>query len=103
MEAEVILNTKKLDIGYGSTYIAKNLMLSLYAGEMVCLIGPNGCGKSTLFRLITGEMDPTSGSIYFSKGKSLSSSCIEAGFGNYGNFAYNYKKIFGKSPREDLK
>ena len=63
MEAEVILNTRKLDIGYGSTCIAKNLMLSLYAGEMVCLIGPNGCGKSTLLSIIAGLLSPEEGTI----------------------------------------
>lgn len=41
--------------------------------------------------------------MYYAKEKNLTTACIKAGFGNYGNFAYNYKKIFGKSPREDLK
>lgn len=63
MEAEVILNTRKLDIGYDKTYIAKNLALSLYAGEMVCLIGPNGSGKSTLIRTLVGLQDPLGGKI----------------------------------------
>ena len=63
METEVILNTKKLDIGYDKTYIAKNLALSLYAGEMVCLIGPNGSGKSTLIRTLVGLQDPLGGKI----------------------------------------
>ncbi len=59
----MILNTKKLDIGYNNTYIAKNLMLQLYAGEMVCLIGPNGCGKSTLIRTLVGLQDALRGKI----------------------------------------
>lgn len=63
MEAEVILNTNKLDIGYNNTYIAQNLMLQLFAGEMVCLIGPNGVGKSTLIRTLIGIQDPLGGEI----------------------------------------
>ena len=71
MEAEMILNTKKLDIGYDKTHIAKNLMLQLYAGEMVCLIGPNGCGKSTLIRTLVGLQDALGGYVEI-KNKKLS-------------------------------
>ena len=67
----MILNTKKLDIGYGNTHIAKNLMLQLYAGEMVCLIGPNGCGKSTLIRTLVGIQDALGGYVEV-KNKKLS-------------------------------
>ena len=67
----MILNTKKLDIGYGKTHIAQNLMLQLYAGEMVCLIGPNGCGKSTLIRTLVGLQDALGGYVEI-KGKKLS-------------------------------
>ena len=37
--------------------------LALGADEMRCVIGPNGCGKTTLFNLITGYLPPTAGSI----------------------------------------
>ena len=39
--------------------------LSVVKGEVVAVIGPNGAGKTTLFHLITGQLAPTSGAIYF--------------------------------------
>lgn len=40
---------------------------------------------------------------HLKNGDSISNVCLEAGFTNYGNFAYNYKKISGRSPKTDLK
>jgi len=34
-------------------------------GELVCVIGPNGCGKTTLFNVITAQLRPTRGSVVF--------------------------------------
>jgi branched-chain amino acid transport system ATP-binding protein len=39
--------------------------LEVVAGEVVAVIGPNGAGKTTLFNLITGQLAPTSGAIWF--------------------------------------
>ena len=39
--------------------------LTVEKGEVVAVIGPNGAGKTTLFHLITGQLAPTSGAIYF--------------------------------------
>lgn len=38
-----------------------DLSFSLYAGEMVCMLGPNGCGKSTLLRTLAGLQAPLEG------------------------------------------
>ena len=38
-------------------------------GDRIGIIGPNGCGKSTLIKLLVGELEPTAGSIY--RGTSL--------------------------------
>ena len=54
-----ILRTHNLTIGYnskeGRTEVLKGLNLSLNRGEVVCLIGANGKGKSTLLRTLAGE------------------------------------------------
>jgi energy-coupling factor transport system ATP-binding protein len=40
-----------------------NLSLNISAGEAVCIMGPNGCGKSTLAKLIAGLIEPTAGTV----------------------------------------
>ena len=50
--SNVSISTNKLTIGYGETVVQTDLTFSLYAGEMVCMLGPNGCGKSTLLRTL---------------------------------------------------
>lgn len=63
MSAEY-LHTTDLTIGYKrSAPLARNLDLSLFAGETVCLIGGNGVGKSTLMRTLCGELRPLHGDI----------------------------------------
>jgi len=62
-----ILSSKKLTIGYKKksvkSFIAKDLDLELFAGELVCLLGKNGIGKSTLLRTLTGVHPPLAGDI----------------------------------------
>ena len=44
---------------------AVHLDLSVNAGELRCLIGPNGAGKSTFFKILSGAMRPSSGTVRF--------------------------------------
>lgn len=39
--------------------------VELAEGEIKCILGPNGCGKSTLFKMISGDLPPTSGHVTF--------------------------------------
>lgn len=62
-----IIETKNLSIGYTSkkqvTTIASNLNISLKKGNLVCLLGQNGIGKTTLLRTLTGVQPLLNGSI----------------------------------------
>lgn len=55
---------------FGKLHILKNIRLSLKEGECIALIGPNGCGKTTLIKSILGMVLPNSGEILFD-GKSI--------------------------------
>lgn len=59
----LLLQTHDLSIGYPHKPIATNLNLTLYQGELVCLVGPNGAGKSTLLRTLAGMQKPRSGNV----------------------------------------
>ena len=56
-----MLSFKNLSIGYGSKVLIDNANLQLYVGQKVGLVGQNGCGKTTLFSLILGEIWPEQG------------------------------------------
>ena len=43
----------------------KGVDLTVYPGEIHCLAGENGCGKSTLIKIVSGVKKPTSGKIFF--------------------------------------
>src|SRR5512142_2927877 len=45
--------------------------LQIFANQRIGLVGKNGCGKSTLFRLIRGELKPDGGEIALQAGKTL--------------------------------
>ncbi len=63
-----IANAKK---NYGFKNVLDDFALEVTSGEKIGLIGPNGCGKTTLFKLITKEENLDAGSISFRKGANV--------------------------------
>lgn len=61
----VLLNIEALRKDFGGLAAVDGIDLALDEGELHVIVGPNGCGKSTLFNLISGALAPTSGHIRF--------------------------------------
>ena len=60
-----LLEASDIVAGYGQTEILHSVSVTVDAGEMVTIIGPNGCGKSTLMKAIVGLVRVRSGSVKF--------------------------------------
>ncbi|NTF65891.1 ATP-binding cassette domain-containing protein [Rhizobium rhizogenes] len=60
-----ILTVNKLSGGYGSGIVLRDFSAGFRAGEVHCVVGRNGVGKSTLLKLLAGAIRPASGEIVF--------------------------------------
>ncbi|MDB8794224.1 ABC-F family ATP-binding cassette domain-containing protein [Romboutsia sp. 1001216sp1] len=60
-----VLQLRDISMGYGEKILFKDINLDIYRGEKVALIGANGIGKSTLFKIIMNELTPLSGDVKF--------------------------------------
>ncbi|MCY0901046.1 MAG: ATP-binding cassette domain-containing protein [Firmicutes bacterium] len=58
-----MIKVKDLSLSYGSRILFENVNLSLDAGNRYGLIGANGAGKSTFMKILTGEVEPSSGAV----------------------------------------
>ncbi len=65
------ISVNGLTLRYGITTILENISFALEETDKLGIVGINGCGKSSLFRLITGEEESDSGEIYISKDKTV--------------------------------
>lgn len=75
MEKQRTIEIKDLSIGYLSKgndkVVAEHITSTIFSGELTCLLGPNGIGKSTLLRTLTAFQPKLSGKIFI-QGKEIS-------------------------------
>ncbi len=58
-----VITGKNISYDYGGEPIIKNLDVEIMRGDKIGIIGPNGCGKSTLIKLLLKQLDPITGSV----------------------------------------
>lgn len=64
------MKVKDLSFAYGKNQVLKGVSLEIEEGKVTTIMGANGCGKSTLFSLMTKNLDARKGDIYL-KGKNI--------------------------------
>ena len=61
---EVLLHAEGISKRFGDNEVLQNVDFTLKKGEIVCLLGVSGGGKTTLFNILSGLMPPDSGKVY---------------------------------------
>jgi len=66
-----LIRLRNITVSFGGPSILEKISLSIDSGERLCLLGRNGTGKSTLLKVIAGEVKQESGELEFSQGLKL--------------------------------
>ena len=67
-----MLEVKNLEVYYGVIQAIKGISFEVNEGEVIALIGANGAGKSTFLKILSGQLEPTSGEVAITPGQRLS-------------------------------
>ena len=62
-----LLSLQNLHIAFGGPALLDGVTLQIEPGERICLVGRNGQGKSTLLKIVSGELEPDDGEIVRSR------------------------------------
>lgn len=63
-----MISLENISVQFSGEYLFHSVSFKINPSDKIGIVGPNGCGKTTLLRILAGELEPESGSIYFQKG-----------------------------------
>ena len=67
----IALSASEINLSFGTDVILENISFAINDGDRLGVIGVNGAGKSSLFKIITGEYTPDSGAVFVQKGHTV--------------------------------
>ena len=60
-----MFKVENLTFSYGKKEILKGISFEINSSDIISILGPNGCGKTTLLKILLGFLKPSSGEVYF--------------------------------------
>ncbi len=67
----MLLNVNQISKSYGDNQVLNQVTFTLSPGQKLGLVGANGVGKSTLLKILVGEVEPDSGKVALASGTRL--------------------------------
>ena len=66
-----LISLNEISVAFGDPSLFENARLQIENGERVCLLGRNGTGKSTLMKILAGDLKPDTGAVSLQKGTTV--------------------------------
>ncbi|MGV3011080.1 ABC transporter ATP-binding protein [Streptococcus thoraltensis] len=95
-----IFNINQLAYQIGDKLILKDISFSIQEGERVTLVGPSGSGKSSLLKLLSTLISPTSGDVWF-EGQSVST-LNPIDYRRQVSYCFQQPVLFGETVRDNM-
>jgi branched-chain amino acid transport system ATP-binding protein len=70
MDSDIIIETKNLTKQFGALVAVDDVSMQVRKNSLHAIIGPNGAGKTTFFNLLSGNLEPTRGQVFY-KGRDI--------------------------------
>ncbi len=95
----MLLSADNLSFGFNGNSLLESIVFSLNEGDRIGLIGANGEGKTTLIRLILGELEPESGTLFRKNGIRIGYLAQNGGYDSYNTVFEEMREVFAPDIR----